>query len=235
MLKQFLKYLISHAALADALDADNDHEALKLIAQGKEVIAMARYGSYTFLQRSLLAKKPACTIALLEYRADPNAPFQGKLFQGLTTEREFMLGHVSNIMLLMLYGGQVDTNWLEKIKDSPKYDLIKKLVEDKNRSYQKIKELRDSLNSPLPAKQQVKILRELAQLWANEAADEEEGEPIYKQHYNKKASEYEQRAIKLEEGLQASTLENRITNIQEPQLSEKQQERVSLINKLKTH
>jgi len=223
MLTQFLKYLTPYAALSRALRADDDQEALKLIAQGKEVVARARYASYTYLQKSLLGKKSACTIALLEYGADPNAPFQGKLFQGLTTEKEFMLGHVSNIKLLMLYGGQVDTNWLDKIKDSPKYDLIKKLVEDKQRTYPRIKHLQDSITDKTPKQHLLVIFQKLTKLWKQEALEEKNGEPVYRQHYEKKAAEYERRTLELEAELAGTSPGYNVEN-QETALNAKQQE-----------
>ena len=238
MLTQFLKYLTSHAALARALhdeeDQGNNQKALKLIAQGKEIIAKARYASHTFLQMSLLTKKPVCTVALLEYGADPNASFQGKLFQGLTTEKEFMLEHVSNIKLLMLYGGQVDINWLEKIKKSFKYELIKKLVEDKQRTYPRIKHLQDSITDKTPKEHLLVILQELAQLWKQEALEERTGEPVYRQHYEKKAAEYERRALELEAELAGSRPDYNVEN-QETALNSNQQERDPLLKKVKNH
>jgi len=234
MLTQFLKYLTSHEALCDALRAEDDRKALKMIAQGQEVIARARYGAYTFLQTSLLAGKPACTVALLEYGADPNAHPQGILSQGSTVEEEFMLERVNNIKLLMLYGGQVDINWLEKIKKSFKYELIKKLVEDKQRTYPRIKHLQDSITDKTPKEHLLVILQELAQLWKQEALEERTGEPVYRQHYEKKAAEYERRALELEAELAGSRPDYNVEN-QETALNSNQQERDPLLKKVKNH
>ena len=184
-----------------------------------------------------LCERPSYTVIVTSENGINAAQYQkypDRYIQGSTIEVEIKLKKVSNIKLLMLYGAQVGEQSLELIKGHPKYNVIKKLIEDKKSQYQKIKGLQDSLNLSMPAEHQIIILRELAQLWANEATDEEDGEPIYKQHYNKKATEYEQRAIKLEE-LPANIPGNRIINSQELELSEKQQERASLIHKLKTH
>lgn len=137
----------------------------------------------TPLQHSLLAKKPACTVLLLENGANPNLYYRVAKNSEKTLQLPIQARAVSEIKLLALYGAN-----LEDIYFTQDNRYLRKLVLDKLQDYQHRKNLEQNLaKATTSIDEKIAICKRLEQLWAKQC--ENEFNPIYLAHYQQKARE----------------------------------------------
>ena len=192
MWSKFQHFLASnelHLALSDR----KIEKAKQLINRNAKInVLETRYLGRTPLSVSLLYGTTECTLLLLEHKADPNAIDQNKESRGKTIQLYVDTENLSNIKLLVLYGANIDG-----VKFAPHTVYLKDFILGKNEVYKERIQAEQELNNPQAKRSKhIEACKKLQKLWEEQIQDE--AEPIYKAHYQKKANEYKALAEKLE-------------------------------------
>jgi len=183
MLSFLKKHLASEASLFNFLDWEEENKALKLINEGKEILANKVYASLPFIRKSMMKRLDSCTIALLENGADPNFRIKKDIFESTALEEEIQFKRFKNIKLLILYGAKLNKDVSDSL-DKNMQDFIKEM----DKLYSLIKQKETLIKHSNSDTEKMEHYKSLSQLW-EEAANDEKNE-VYRKNYESKMELY---------------------------------------------